>query len=148
MNNDLNRIAELEEQLRVAKDWCEHYRKQCVEAAMQEPVAFLNLAAWKQNYSLVFATPERAFDNQDALYALPPIRELSDEEINLLNSNVPVQVDANKELKRAMLEAKVEMVKMIFEERVNSSNFETFGYYLHQIIEELHAELASLEGVK
>ena len=82
------RIAELEEQLRIAKDWSEHYRKQCVEAASQEPVLFVSprtveLARRGVRHAGINTSPR--MDEEDRLtiplYALPAIRELSDEEI-------------------------------------------------------------------
>lgn len=47
-------------------------------------------------------------------------------------------------LQRKVLEARIEIVEMIFEERINSSNFDTLGYYLNQILQELRAQLAAL----
>lgn len=49
-------------------------------------------------------------------------------------------------LQKAVLDARIETVEMIFEERINSSNFDTLGYYLNHILLELRAQLAALEG--
>ena len=47
-------------------------------------------------------------------------------------------------LKALVIKAQIEMVTMIFEERINSTNFDTLGYYLNETIAERRALLAEL----